>query len=58
MQKLNLKKYQNSSKTTFSMYVYDEVLEQLRIIADNTGVTIQNLIRHSLNETLDKLKVD
>jgi hypothetical protein len=56
MRQLNLRKIEDGKKITFTMYAYEEVLNELKAIADTTGITIQNLFRHSLNNTLDEFR--
>lgn len=52
--KLNLKK-KEEQKSKISLHVYNSDMETLKILSASTGVSLQNLIRHAINNMLDEL---
>ena len=55
MMKLNLKK-KDEPKSKISLHVYNSDMETLKNLSDTSGISLQNLIRHAINNMLDEVK--
>lgn len=56
MQQLNLKE-RDEERAPITIKLYASDIEAMRVISANSGVSVQNLVRHAVNNMLDELNV-
>jgi predicted DNA binding CopG/RHH family protein len=55
MYELNLKE-RNEERSPITIKLYTSDIEAMRTISASTGISVQNLVRHAVNNMLDELK--
>ena len=54
MYKLNLKE-RDEERTPITIKLYTSDIDDMRTISSTTGISVQNLVRHAVNNMLDEL---
>ena len=54
MHQLNLKE-RNEERTPVTIKLYSSDVEKMRAISAKSGISLQNLVRHAVNNMLDEL---